>query len=183
MSSGDRSVARASHLEHQRVPQIISRVHGQNKPVHYLFKFAATLMFENPARNKSFAELRQKLEVSSAEILERCAKMSDSANNRKVLTHIIAIERWGANRLAVLLRDKPLELDSSRAYAPDSANWAELQEIFKQTRAATVNLTARLAASNSVATVAHNQFGEVSGRGWVQYLTSHAHLESRKIRG
>ena len=150
--------------------------------MNYLFKFAATLIFENPARNKTFAELRQKLEVSGAEILERCGKVSDSAGNRKVLAHIVAIESWGANRLLVLLGDKPLELDSSRAYAPDSANWTELQEIFKQTRAATVNLTARLEASNAIATVAHNQFGEVSGRGWVQYLTSHAHLESRKIK-
>ena len=150
--------------------------------MNYLFKFAATLMFENPARNKTFAELRQKLEVSGAEILVRCAMMGDSAGNRKVLAHIVAIERWGANRLLVLLGDKPLELDSSRAYAPDSANWAALQEVFRQTRAASVNLTARLEASNAVATVPHNQFGEVSGRGWVQYLTSHAHLESRKIK-
>ena len=152
------------------------------KAMNYLFKFAATLIFENPARNKSFAELRHKLEVSGTEILERCAKMGDSASNRKVLAHITAIERWGANRLAVLLGDKPLELDSSRAYAPDNGNWAELQEIFKQTRAATVNLTARLEASNPAKTVPHNQFGEISGRGWVQYLTSHAHLESRKIK-
>ncbi len=150
--------------------------------MNHLFKFAAKLMFENPARNKSFAELRQKLEVSGAEILGRCVNAGDSANNRKVLAHIVAIERWGANRLAVLLGDKPLELDGSRAYAPDSANWAELQDGFKQTRAATVNSTARLEASGSVATVPHNQFGEVSGRGWVQYLTSHAHLESRKIK-
>ncbi len=150
--------------------------------MNYLFKFAAKLMFENPARNKSFAELRQKLEVSGAEILERCVNAGDSISNRKVLAHIVAIERWGANRLSVLLGDKPLELDSSRAYAPDSANWAELQNTLKQTRVATVNLTARLEASNTVATVAHNQFGEVSGRGWVQYLTSHAHLESRKIK-
>ena len=150
--------------------------------MHYLFKFAATLMFENPARNKPWAELRQKLNDSGAEILERCAKAGDSASNRKVLAHIVAIERWGANRLTVLLGDKPLELDSSRAYAPDSANWAELQNTFKQTRAASVNLTARLEVSNPVTTVSHNQFGEVSARGWVQYLTSHAHLESRKIK-
>lgn len=150
--------------------------------MNYLFKFAAKLMLENPARNKSFAELRQKLEVSGTEILERCQQKGDSASNRKTLAHIIAIERWGANRLIVLLGDKPLELDSSRAYAPDSANWAELREIFKQTRAASVNLTARLEASNLVKTVPHNQFGEVSGRGWVQYLTSHGHLESRKIK-
>ena len=151
--------------------------------MNYLFKFAATLMFENPARNKSFAELRQKLEVSGAEIAERCAKLGDSANNRKVLAHVITIERWGANRLRVLLGDKPLELDGSRAYAPNgAATWVELQEIFKQTRAATVNQTARLEASNPARTVAHNQFGEVSGRGWVQYLTSHGHLESRKIK-
>jgi hypothetical protein len=151
--------------------------------MNYLFKFAATLMFENPARNKSFAELRQKLQTSGAEILERCVKMGDSANNRKVLAHVIAIERWGANRLSVLLGDKPLELDASRAYAPESTDWAELQQIFEQTRANTVNLTARLEARNPLTTVPHNQFGEVSARGWVQYLTSHAHLESRKMKG
>ena len=151
--------------------------------MNYLFKFAATLMFENPARNKSFAELRQRLEASGAEILERCAKAGDSTNSRKVLAHIITIERWGANRLAVMLGDKPLELDSSRAYAPDSTGtWLQLLGEFRDTRAATVNLTARLEASNPTKTVPHNQFGEVSGRGWAQYLTSHAHLESRKIR-
>lgn len=61
--------------------------------MNYLFKFAAKLMFENPARNKTFAELRQKLEESGTEILERCAKLGDSASNRKVLAHTVAIER------------------------------------------------------------------------------------------
>jgi hypothetical protein len=151
--------------------------------MNVLFRLAGQVMLERPARGKSFAQLRARLEETGAQIAERFKRVSDTPANRDQLEHVITIERWGANRLRVLLGDKPFELDSSLNYAPQAGlGWNDLLALWTRTRAETLALVARLETGDPTAKVAHNSFGPLSARAWTQYLTTHAEFESRKAR-
>ncbi len=140
-------------------------------------------MFERPAKGKSFAQLRSKLETSGAEISERFKRVSDTPLNRKQLEHVITIERWAANRLRAMLGDTPFQQDSSRGYAPPTGlGWNDLLALWTRTREESLALVARLEASDPTVKIPHNQMGDLSARGWTQYLISHADLEARRAR-
>jgi DinB superfamily len=150
----------------------------------WLFTLAGKLFFENPARGKSYAQLKTTLERGGAEILERFQSAGESETSRKLIRHIIAIERWGANRLRVLLNEKPFERDENHAYKPDSAaSWEALLEAFQTTRADTIALCAALEKAQPTGTVPHNSWGDLSGKGWLSYLSTHSNFESRRVRG
>jgi hypothetical protein len=149
----------------------------------WIFNLAGKLFFENPARSKSYAQLRTGLERGGVEILERMEKAGESDLSRKQIRHITAIERWGANRLRVLLGDKAFAHDGNHAYKPDrNASWEELLEAFRTTRAKTVALCQALERASPTGSVPHNSLGEFSGKGWLNYLTTHGNLESRRVR-
>jgi DinB superfamily len=145
-----------------------------------IFRFVAALFFENPAKGKSFAQLKTDLDSSGSRLRSRF--MSGQANP-KLLIHVIQIERWGQNRLRSTLQEVPFELDGSSRYAPSAAlGWNELRLEFDQTRQATLELVDRLERANP-GPVAHNQFGPISVKGWLGYLNSHANIEvQRKLR-
>jgi DinB superfamily len=148
-----------------------------------IFKFVGKMVFENPARKKSYAQLSASLERGGRTILERFNKAGETPKSIELLRHITTIERWGANRLRVILGEKSFDADSSKAYAPAAnATWAELLKAFRATRAETVALSQQLEARGSENCVPHNQMGELSGKGWLNYLASHSDLESRKLR-
>ncbi|NJK46215.1 MAG: DinB family protein [Pleurocapsa sp. SU_196_0] len=149
----------------------------------WIFNLAGKLFFEHPAQNKSYAQFRTGLERSGAEIFERMEKAGESELSRKQLRHITAIERWGANRLRVLLGDRTFERDENHAYKPDpNASWQDLLEAFRTTRAETVALCQALERASPAGNVPHNSLGEFSGKGWLNYLTTHGNLESRRVR-
>ncbi len=143
-----------------------------------MLKFLAGLFLENQVSTGVYV---QKLEGSGAKIVQRCEKAGESPASRKTLAHIVAIERWGLNRLRVLLNEKPLVMDSSQAYYPpkDSA-WNSLLADFKETRRELVALTPLLEAAKGK--VAHNMMGDLSAKAWLKYLEFHANTESSKIR-
>jgi DinB superfamily len=148
-----------------------------------IFKFVGKLMIENPAQKKSYAQLKASLERGGETILERFNKAGEMPKSIELLRHITTIERWGANRLRVILGEKSFEPDSSKAYTPAAnATWAELLEGFRTTRAETVALSQQLELREPENRVSHNQMGELSGKGWLNYLASHSDLESRKLR-
>jgi hypothetical protein len=139
---------------------------------------------EWPVRGKRIEAITEQLENGLQPILDQFQRGRDSEQNRRVLSHIIGIERWGQNRLKVFLGN-PLVMDEYDGYRPSrETSGQELVTIMRETRAETVRLAGQIAGqtSASVKRVPHNQFGSLTARGWLFYLYFHARAESRKIQ-
>jgi len=140
--------------------------------------------FERPARRRSLDELIEGLKSSQVKLKERFAKAPGTDKNRAALRHIVAIERWGQNRLKVVLGE-PLLDDANHDYKPPQETpWEDLQRQFAETREQTLEVANKLveAQIDKTKTVQHNQFGPFSVGGWLRYLQVHASLESKRIR-
>ena len=145
-----------------------------------LFK---NLLIEGPAAKIGLTGLIPKLEVSGQEINTRLGGIANSASNRKQLRHIIGIERWGQSRLRTL-QGQPLLQDEYDGYQPaETVDWNDLRDQFASTRAATLALVRQLTQAGLIetATAKHNSFGDLTLRGWVNYLVAHANRESKLI--
>lgn len=143
------------------------------------------LFIEMPAARKSFTDLQQDLEQGRNVILERATKAGDTDYHRKVLNHIIGIERWGQSRLKVFLGE-PFIRDEYDSYRPArETSYTDLQRQFDETRQITLHLAAELATTpihHSLRSM-HNMFGPLTSRGWLYYLYFHANAESmRRLR-
>ena len=141
---------------------------------------------ERPAARQSYTELAQGLERSGIALFQRAGRAADTQANRAVLTHIIGSERWGQERLRVALGEREFVRDDHHPYKPGAGvSLRELQDLLSQTRSRTVDLARRLNASppGEDTTVEHNGLGPLTPKGWLRYLTQHADLESRKLRG
>lgn len=149
-------------------------------------EFVVSRVLEAPAGRSSYTDLGQGLERGGNALTGRAARAGDTPANREVLSHIIGIERWGQNRLRVALGRQLYESDDYQTYrpAPDTT-LAELRELLSQTRSGTVDLSRQLHVSppEEGATVTHNGLGPLTAKAWLRYLTQHADLESRKLRG
>jgi hypothetical protein len=143
-----------------------------------LMQLIAKLFLENKT---PIAEHAKKLETSGAKVLERFDRAGDTETSRKTLVHIIAIERWGTNRLRVLAGEKPFERDENHAYKPaKESSWPELLEAFRTTRADLIGLAPKLEGETNK--VMHNMMGELSGNAWLRYLETHANIESGRVK-
>jgi hypothetical protein len=141
----------------------------------------AGLFLENPAKSKSFAQLRSALELSG---IQMQARLESGKANPELLRHIIQIESWGQHRLRSSIGEVRFEMNGSGAYAPDAAlGWDELKSEFAKVRQETLEIACRLELANPLpGPVVHNQFGPLSVKGWLQYLNIHASTELRKLR-
>ena len=140
--------------------------------------------FERGARSKSFKELMQSLQKAGDEIIERIQYAEEKAENRDKLSHIIGIERWGQRRLKGFLGD-PAPDEEYDSYRPErGTSLKDLITMFKETRQETIDLADQMDKHGVMSheTVAHNTFGEMSARGWLNYLQVHASLESKRIK-
>jgi hypothetical protein len=138
----------------------------------------------NLGAGKSLDDFPARLEASGAKIRARLDKLNDSDVNRRVLNHIIGIERWGQRRLKVALGE-PFIQDEYNGYRPARETaWETLKMQFAETRAETVALARTLAAQPDAASkrIRHNDYGNLLVGGWLNYLRTHAELESRKLR-
>jgi hypothetical protein len=149
-----------------------------------LMHFGGKLFIEMPASRRTLDELRADLEKGQSVIVEQAQKAGDSEYHRKVLNHIIGIERWGQARLRVFLGDpfKPEEYDGYRP--PRETSWADLQTQFTETRQATLALLGQIgqAQINPAMRSVHNMFGPLTPRGWLFYLYFHSTAESKRLR-
>jgi hypothetical protein len=149
-----------------------------------LLRTMALLVFERPARRLTFANLAAKLELSGKDVERRISVAADNEENRRQVRHIIGIERWGQQRVRVALGN-PLTLDEYDDYQP-AANllWEQMRMAFQDTRRETVALIQELerAGTSTDAKLPHNQFGDLSVGAWLQYLHSHANMESKRLR-
>lgn len=145
---------------------------------------AAGVLLERPGRAKSMDEWIAALEKNGESVDRRAGSGKNEVKAAKVLRHISGIERWGQSRLRVFL-GAPFTRDEYDSYQPGTDLTLDEQRAFwRATRAETVALTRRLAHENipADATVAHNEIGPLTVRGWLRYLDIHANLESKKIR-
>ncbi|UBV42257.1 DinB family protein [Deinococcus taeanensis] len=143
-------------------------------------------VLERPASRSSYTDLAQSLERSGTFLTGRAARAADTHANRELLAHIIGIERWGQQRLRAALGSHADQTDSYHGYRPaQDATLDELRALVTSTRAHTVDLARRLhrSAPDDALTILHNSLGPLSAKAWLRYLTQHADLESRRLRG
>ena len=141
------------------------------------------MVFERGA-GKPLADVPAQLEAGGQKIMARAGKLQDSDFNRRVLNHIIGIERWGQRRLKVALGE-PFVQDEYNGYRPARETpWEALKTQFAAARAETVALARALAAQPGAAAkrIRHNDYGDLSVGAWLNYLRTHAEFESRKMR-
>lgn len=142
------------------------------------------IFFENPARKYTLDEHIARLQEGGEQISQKITATTDSPKNREQLLHLIGIERWGQRRLKTLLGE-PMLNDEYDGYRPSAeSEWSGLCQSFAETRADTVSLAQKLKEKNVPATepVPHNTFGNLTLRGWLQYLNTHAQREVGSIR-
>lgn len=143
-------------------------------------------VLERPAGRSSYSDLGQSLERAGTLLTGRAARAADTHANRDLLSHIIGIERWGQQRLSAALGSSPDQTDTYHPYRPpQDTTLKDLQALITTTRAGTVDLTRRLGHNppDDTLTIAHNSLGPMTPKAWLRYLTQHADLESRKLRG
>ena len=138
---------------------------------------------ERPFRDLGAAQMAERLEMDGRKLEHTFAAAKDTDYNRKLLSHITGIERWGQSRLRVALGE-PLAMDEYDGYRPPrEASWAELQEAFRSTRQQTVALAGKLDPAIAAGVkVPHNQHGPLTVRSWLRYLDMHATWEAEKRR-
>ena len=144
-----------------------------------------TLLLERPSRKKSYTDYATIFETKGSAIQDKVNGAANSEKNRKILSHIIGIARWGQSRVRVALGDPFVDEDYMDRHRPSKeTGWSELKTQFAETRAASVALAKELSAENvsTDTTVRHNDLGEVSVRGWLHYMQFHASTEARAIK-
>jgi hypothetical protein len=147
-------------------------------------KLIVPLFVENPAQKQSFEQLTLRLEQSQTVIANRinAVKTQNLEKHRATLRHIIGIERWGTERMKVALGEA-FKSDGQKDYHPDSnSDFSALLEDFNNTRLETLRIAKLVGQQNPSLKVLHNNLGELSMKGWLQYLNIHAEIESRKLR-
>lgn len=147
-------------------------------------RWIANLVWEWPARRLNLLQHAHLLESSGQAIGRASAAAPDGDFNRRLLSHIVGIERWAQRRVRVAL-GAPLLMDEYNGYRPPrETGWAELQQQFQTTRQASVQLARDLATAGAPLdmTILHNSYGPLTPRAWLRYMTVHANLESKKLR-
>lgn len=146
-----------------------------------IFALAGRLYFDKPAQKRTLAEHAESLRQAGEDLTARLTVSRGGDALARQLRHVIGIERWGQQRLRVLLGE-PFVAGGHRPHLPpESTPWDALVEEFARTRAETVAIAERLAAESPARGVAHDQFGALSARGWLRYLDGHAARELRKV--
>lgn len=149
-------------------------------------EFVISRVLEAPAGRSSYTDLGQGLERGGLTLAGRAGRAADTPANRELLSHIIGIERWGQSRLRVALGERTFERDTYQGYRPaEGTSLQDLRNLLSQTRSGTVDLARKLHARppQDDATVEHNSLGPLTAKAWLRYLTQHADIESRRLRG
>jgi hypothetical protein len=139
-------------------------------------------LVQRAAKRLTLTDIRANFETSAQTTSAALEKAADTPRNRNQANHVIGIERWGQQRLNALL-GQPLVIDEYDSYRPgESLSLPALREIFLQTRQETLSIIDKIAAAGvENETVPHNDLGDISAKGWLYYLESHATREGSRI--
>jgi len=90
------------------------------------------LILERPGRKHTLAGWAEALAASGQDLSARFAAAPDTEANRRLVSHITGIERWGVSRLGVLL-GAPLLQDKYDGYRPaQDLDWPAMQAAFAE---------------------------------------------------
>lgn len=147
-----------------------------------IIKNVSPRVMDGLMRDKDVPELTVELAEAGDKLRAALDSRPDTEYNRRVLSHLIGIERWGRRRLLVALGE-PLINDEYDGYRPRrERTWEELKDTFVQTRRDTVSVAEQLTAVPAQMRIPHNQFGELTVKDWLFYLRVHADGELQKMR-
>ncbi|MCC6614319.1 MAG: DinB family protein [Anaerolineae bacterium] len=148
-----------------------------------MLTFASDVFLNRWTRGRSLTEMMVALQAAGQNLQRKFERYPDARYNRRVLSHIVGIERWGQRRLRVALGD-PFELDEYDGYRPSrETDVTALRQMFAETRRETIRLIGLLdRAKVGDARIKHNKYGDLTVRGWLRYLLLHANLEAYKLR-
>lgn len=138
---------------------------------------------ERSGQKHTVSEWQSVLQKSGEVVNGRFQNSADTEKHHNIGRHIIGIERWGQSRLRVFLGGK-LVMDEYDFYRPAvDLDMAALGTTFRETRRETVTLAAKIqeAAIDDTKTVPHNDMGDLTVRGWLAYLDTHASRESGRL--
>ncbi len=141
-------------------------------------------VLERQAARRSFIEIVQQLPKTQKIVSDRIANAAENHKNHRIGRHIVGMERWGQHRLRCALGE-PLVLDEMDDYIlQDSHANGYIAQDFDVARRETLALVQALTVFSGIEKqkVRHNEFGMLSVKAWLVYLTSHAEIESRKLR-
>lgn len=159
------------------VAAIVYLIRNQDK----LIKGLAPRVLDRIQRGQDVTSLTTALAEAGDKLQATLATRPDTEYNRRILSHMIGIERWGRRRLLVALGE-PLILDEYDGYRPRrERTWEELKETFVQTRRDTVNVAHQLTQVHPQTRIPHNQLGDLTILDWLLYLRLHADGEVQKM--
>jgi hypothetical protein len=146
-----------------------------------VFQLMAEMLLERPVRDKTLPEFRKELEETGQNIQRQLGTADETQKNRDALRHIICIERWSQQRVKAALGE-PFVMDESDGYLPAAEiTWDQLQGAFRETRQETLALVRKLDEANvgRDLRVRHNQWGNLTVYGWLNYMNGHANRDAK----
>ncbi|MCP5094661.1 MAG: DinB family protein [Chloroflexi bacterium] len=149
-----------------------------------LKSFMRYMMIERLAAKKTCAAWGELLDKNGDAFTQKLSKLSGSDDNRKMLSHIIGIEKWGQRRIKVAFGE-PFKNDEYDAYRPvANRSWQMLKAEFRATRRSTVALAERLdtGEADHSKLIKHNQYGDLTLAGWLRYLDMHSKREGKRLK-
>ncbi len=154
------------------------------KLVSFLMHWGALLVLERHVRGMSMDAIILELNQSAIEITEHINGCVDSPNNRRQLSHMVGIERWGQRRLRVALGEPFLDEEYGHYRPSIERSWLELTNDWSATRQATITLAGSLTqlSESPDINIVHNTYGALSIKGWLRYLDVHASSEGKRIK-
>lgn len=152
--------------------------------IQHIFGTLFSIYLERKGRGKSVQEWMQALQSSGLTLSEGYTKVSDSEENRKILSHVIGIERWATRCMAVALGEPLLEGEYDEFRPARETGWSELQSQFVETREATVSTIEKIidADVDTSTKINHNHMGNLTITGWLSYLDTHGPFESKRMK-
>jgi len=151
-------------------------VDSEGMMANIMHRIFIKLMFERPAKTKTYQQYKHQFEQSTATILELIGKADDTEKSRWELTHVIGMECWMQSRMKVGLGE-PFIQEEYDGYRPSQdTSWQDLRQMFVETRQTSCDICVACAEKNVDGSqkVAHNQFGDLSVRGWMEYALFHS---------
>lgn len=143
-----------------------------------------TILVERPARKHDLAGWAEQIQKDGVALSAKLGNSADSEDHRRVLSHIIGIERWAQTRVKVALGGPFIEEEYNNYRPARDETWQEMRSEFAETRAASIRLAKELAEVNVPHTtvIKHNDFGDMTIRGWLRYITMHGSFEAKRIK-
>lgn len=134
------------------------------------------------AKRRSYASLITALE-KGMKLAKRKDDNPPTTQHHALWTHIIGIEIWSQKKLATLLGEPDGATDYDPYRPPKDTPWDDLYPMLQKARQDTIALAKRLeqAKISDDAVVFHKGWGNLTAKGWLLYIITHADFEFKKI--